>query len=368
MELDPVSLTLEELARMDPHDLHQLARKAVGSLSRYRALTGRLLLAIDRSEAYWEYGCNSGVHFGVNQLGLSRKEGLVLLLVARELESLPYLRRLANEGEISWSKLREVVRVATLETEREWAELCARRTYAEIEDLVARSQRGEIPVERPARVRPRSELRWKFDAEQMAVLERGMQSLCQREGRLLTMEEAVEILFAEHLAGREVDQELVEEVRAEATRDLQWTDLISADTEDCPDNDEVQIVNPKSRVPTKVQRRKILRRDGYCCAVPGCGNSLWLDIHHVIFYADGGLTIGDNLITVCTRCHRNIHEGRLRVEGTAPRGLRFLTAAGKDIRSERILEVAFWLDHWCGWREPEEEPRFVRARELLCVN
>ena len=31
---------------------------------------------------------------------------------------------------------REVVRVATQETEREWAELCAKRTYAEIKDLV----------------------------------------------------------------------------------------------------------------------------------------------------------------------------------------------------------------------------------------
>ena len=192
MELDPLSLTLQELLRMEPRDLHQLARKAVGSLSRYRALTGWLLLAIHRNEAYWEYGCNSGVHFGVNQLGLSRKEAVRLLLVARELESLPHLRRLANQGEISWCKLREVVRVATLETERDWAKLCAQRNYAEIEDLVARSQRGEIPVEKPVRVRPRSELRWKFEPDQMAALERGMQSLGQREGRLLTMEKAVE--------------------------------------------------------------------------------------------------------------------------------------------------------------------------------
>ncbi len=86
---------------------------------------------------------------------------------------MPYLRRLANHGEIEWSKLREVVRVATQETEREWAELCAKRTYAEIEDLVARSERGEIPEELPPRKGPRSELRCHFDVDQMAVLERG---------------------------------------------------------------------------------------------------------------------------------------------------------------------------------------------------
>ena len=362
MELDPVTLSLEELIRMQPRALHQLARKAVGSLSRYRVLAGRLLLAIHRSEAYWEHGCNSGIHFAVNHLGLSKKEAVRLVLVARELESLPHLRRLANEGEISWSKLREVVRVATLETEHEWAALCAGRTYAEIEDLVARSQRGEIPVERLVRKRPRSEIRWKLDPDQMALFQRGLQSLCQRECRALSMEEAVEILFAAHLSGQQAD---VQEESQEALKDLQWTDLINADTETCPENPEVEIVNPKSRVPTPAQRRKLLRRDGYCCAVPGCQNSLWLDIHHIIFYSDGGLTIGDNLITVCTRCHKNIHEGRLRVEGTAPHGLRFLTAAGKDIRRERIMEVAFWLDHWCGWEGPEDGGHYVRARDSL---
>ena len=368
MKLDPVSLSLEELLRMQPRILHQLARKAVGSLSRFRVLTGRLLLAIHRSEAYLEHGCSSGIHFAVNHLGLAKKEAVRLVLVARELESLPHLRRQANEGEISWSKLREVVRVATLETERDWAELCAVRTYAEIEDLVARSQRGEIPVERLVRSRPRSEIRWKFDADQMALIERGLQSLSQREGRALAMEEAIEVLFAEHLSGQQPDEELIESLSQEALQDLQWTDLINAETEACPGNDQVEIVNPKSRIPTPAQRRKLLRRDGYCCAVPGCQNSLWLNIHHVIFYADGGLTIGDNLITVCTCCHKNIHEGRLRIEGTAPHGLRFLTAAGKDIRSERILEVAFWLDHWCGWEGPEDGGQYIRARDSLCIN
>ena len=71
---------------------------------------------------------------------------------------------------------------------------------------------------------------------------------------------------------------------------------------------------------------------------------------------------------MCTRCHKNSHEKRLRVEGTAPHGLRFLTAAGKDVRSERIMEVAFWLDHWCGWQSRDEIPRRVRARELVSAN
>ena len=98
MELDPASLTLEEMMQMDSFALDQMARKSTGSLTRYRALLGRLLLAIHRTDAYLEHGCSSGVHYAILQLGLSRKEARVLLLVARELESLPYLRYLANNA------------------------------------------------------------------------------------------------------------------------------------------------------------------------------------------------------------------------------------------------------------------------------
>lgn len=365
-ELDPVTLSAEELMRMDLHALHQLARMTSGTLSRYRALLGRLLLAIQRREAFTQYGCSSAAHYAVNHLGLPRREAAHLLQVARRLEGLPRLRMLANAGQIDWSKLREVVRVATAETEGEWAELCGVRTYAEIEDLVARSERGEVPPDRPVRVGPRSELRFRFEPEQMAVLERGLQALCQREGRQLSMDEAIELLFAEQLSSRPVDDAELKKVRSESVNDLNWSERVDTSLEPCPGNDQIRIVNPDSRVPSEAQRRRLLRRDGYRCAVPGCENHLWLHLHHLVYYSYGGKTEPENLLTICTRCHKNLHEGRLRIEGSAPHGLRFLTAEGKDIRTERWLEVSFWLDIWCGrLGEEDDEPRYVRAKNAL---
>lgn len=358
MELDPSSLTLDEMMRMDPHALHQLARKSAGTLTRYRAMLGRLLLAIARTDAYLQQGCSSAVHYGIVQLGMPEKEVRRLILVARELESLPYLRQLANDAEVDWSKLREVVRVATPETEREWGQLCRQRTYAEIESLVARSERGEIPEDLPTRNAPRSEFRCYFDADQMAVLERGLQLMCQQTGRMLAMGEAIELLFAEKLAEHSVDERQLQRVRREATQDLGWTDVVGAEMEACPDNSKVQIVNPKSRVPTKAQRRQLLRRDGHRCAVPGCQNSIWLNVHHIVFYADGGLTVPENLVTVCAKCHKNVHENRLKIVGEAPHGLRFVNQYGEDIRRERELDIAFWLDIWCGWRGGPQDRRF----------
>jgi 5-methylcytosine-specific restriction endonuclease McrA len=365
MEIDPVSFTLEELLQMDSLALHHLAQKSAGTLTRHHALLGRTLLAIERTGAYLEHGCSGGVHYAMTQLGIPIKKARLLLRVARELENLPYLRFLANFGRIEWSKLREIVRVATAETERDWAQLCSDHTYAEIEDLVSRSQWGEIPADQPVANAPRSQLCCNFDTNQMAVLERGLQVMCQQIGRALTMAEAIELLFAEKLAEQPIqDDPQLQKVRQEALKDLHWTDLINAETET---QDTIEIVNPASRVPTKAQRRKILRRDGYCCAVPGCPNTLWLEVHHIIYYADGGPTKPDNLITLCTRCHKHLHDGHLTIQTDAPHGARFLNRAGKDLRQQRTLNIAFWLDFWCGWQGEEDEPRYFLARDALAA-
>ena len=74
-----------------------------------------------------------------------------------------------------------------------------------------------------------------------------------------------------------------------------------------------------------------MRRDGYGCMTPGCENRIWLHVHHVAFYCRGGVTMPDNLVVLCSRCHRNVHEGWLRVSGTAPGGLRFSDAWGRKL-------------------------------------
>ncbi|MGE0491358.1 MAG: HNH endonuclease [Vulcanimicrobiota bacterium] len=94
----------------------------------------------------------------------------------------------------------------------------------------------------------------------------------------------------------------------------------------CPGESKLQLAgrlrfNPSTRQATPAQRRAVLRRDGYRCSCPGCPNRLWLDVHHVVFYCRGGPTVPENLIVVCSRCHKNIHNGILRVSGVAPHGL-----------------------------------------------
>lgn len=54
-------------------------------------------------------------------------------------------------------------------------------------------------------------------------------------------------------------------------------------------------------------RRRALRRARYRCENPGCGQAVFLQVHHRRPVAGGGGEGEQNLIVLCWRCHRDLH-------------------------------------------------------------
>ncbi len=97
------------------------------------------------------------------------------------------------------------------------------------------------------------------------------------------------------------------------------------------DLEELVGIHPKVRtVPDKL-RAVIEQRDG-CCRVPGC-SSRRVQIHHMVHWEEGGLTIPANLLALCPFHHRLHHVGRLHIDGdpTRPDGLAFANEHGTVI-------------------------------------
>jgi hypothetical protein len=63
----------------------------------------------------------------------------------------------------------------------------------------------------------------------------------------------------------------------------------------------------KTRKISAALRRALRFRDGGC-QFPGCPRKRFLDAHHVVHWADGGPTNLRNLILLCQRHHRAVHD------------------------------------------------------------
>ena len=68
----------------------------------------------------------------------------------------------------------------------------------------------------------------------------------------------------------------------------------------------------KHRVVSPSLKRALLARDKGC-RFPGCTHTKWLDAHHVVHWADGGETAPDNLVMLCSKHHRLLHEGGFEI-------------------------------------------------------
>jgi hypothetical protein len=90
-------------------------------------------------------------------------------------------------------------------------------------------------------------------------------------------------------------------------------------------------VGRKSRVvPTNIQRA-VRARDNNCCVFPGCRNSRFLHCHHIEHWSNGGETSLDNLVLLCTKHHTLVHEGGFRIERDFKDGWYFVRPDGVGV-------------------------------------
>ena len=87
-------------------------------------------------------------------------------------------------------------------------------------------------------------------------------------------------------------------------------------------NSEVLDVGRKTRVVPAGLRRAVVARDRHCIA-PGCGRSAkWCDVHHIVFWTDGGETVIDNLCLLCRYHHTLVHLDFLDLTEVVPQKAR----------------------------------------------
>ena len=325
-------------------ELTKLARRR----SELDGLEGPALLRALRAGVHRHLGLGSFAEYVERLFGYSRRTLDDKLRTAEALEELPELTRSLRESTLSWSAVRELARVATPETEREWLNATRGRTVHEVERLVSGKRRGARPGDEVEASARRHTLHFEVSAETFATFREAIRALRQKSDAPLDDDSALLLMAREVLGGPgdegkssyQVAVNICERCGAgsqDAAGEVIPLDAAIVAMAHCDAQHVRRIGHHRTHVGASARatqsippaiRRQVMRRDHGRCVVPGCRHATFVDVHHIETRADGGGHIEDNLIVLCTAHHRALHNGQLDIRGRVSQSLIFRRSDG----------------------------------------
>jgi hypothetical protein len=322
-----------------------------------RLLAAEYLLDLAERRLFRELGYSSVMHYGTHAVGLSPQAVWDRLRVARALRELPAVRDALRDGRLSWSKVREVIRVATPATEHEWVARAERLSCRELEAAAAAQtpDDGQAPASRYAcRFVNERTVRVTVDLtpEQFALLDQAIGAIRQQLGTE-DAADALELIARAYLARvgeelptlrqqivvhrcRQCRQEWRETSKGQVPARASGREPTVVVEVDDPEEERqlhrsFHVKSRRSRYVPRGVQRNVRWRDERRCQVPGCLNGRWTQLHHIKFFARGGRQRTRNLLTLCTQHHRQLHDGHLVLQAGDAEQHRFWDRHGRPV-------------------------------------
>jgi len=311
---------------------------------------------------YRDLGFASIQIYAKQELGFSRTRTGDFVRMARKLDDLPEVKKSLENGKIGYTKAREIIKVATPATEKAWVEAACTTPRRRLAEDVARIRaqaaelrtspgQGElipaaphkrrlaaaVPVKVSLEMTPEQFAR--FEALQERLVKSGVGG--DRVERILA---GLDSLLEDTLGRREAEAGADADATMPAPRGAPRGTSFQVHVRQCPDcgrfsastsrgdlalgpgdagrlTCDSRIDDPRTgrnmaTIPPRV-RRRVLARDGHRCQGSGCTNTRFLEVHHVLPRSRGGTNRPDNLITLCSACHRHIHDKAPGIAGDA---------------------------------------------------
>lgn len=308
-----------------------------------------LVAEADRRGGWAESGCGSCAEWLAWRCALTPRAAREHVRVARRLPELPLIHGAFGRGELSYAKVRALTRVATAENEEELLELARVFTAAQLERTVRAYRRVTTAEARELQEDAYLSVFWEDDGslaihgrlapEDGAMFLRALDTMRDalwkqaggsaepRPARQASNAEALIAVAEAALADADADRPGDERYQVVVHVD---EGVLSHDGEGGCALDDGSAIAPetarrlacdasvvrngrKTRAIPPTLRRALRARDRGC-RFPGCENRRFLDAHHVHHWARGGPTTLGNLVLLCRRHHRLVHEGGYGVD------------------------------------------------------
>ena len=356
-----------------------------------------LIAEFDRRNGWSDGLTRSCAHWLSWQCGLNLGAAREKVRVAHALESLPLIDAAMSRGELSYSKVRALTRVASPATEEVLLEVALHGTTHYVETLVRQFRRVQEveQLAREARQYANRRLTYFHDddgslvvklqlpAEGGALLLKALESAMPdlplptdyQSGLHVSAEtsDALLVCDAPSPAARRADalvvlaegylkhgaaalnggdrHQIIVHVDADTLRSR---DAGRCEIEDGPslpvetarriacDSSIVRIIEDSNGEPLDVGRktrsippalRRALKSRDQGCVFPGCTHKRYVDGHHIHHWAEGGATKLSNLVSLCRFHHRAVHEGGICIERLHDGAWRFTRRDGESVES-----------------------------------
>lgn len=388
----------ESQGHTDRTDAEQLGAEITELCSYIYAAESRLLTLIrefDEKEYWARLGLCSCAHWLNFKCGIGMNATREKVRVANALAELPKISDGFSKGELSYSKVRAMTRIADETNEDYLMMIATHGTAHHVEKLVSK-YRGAKRLQDAGLANEQHrdrELSHYYDHDGCLVIKARMPA---EQGALIVkaLEMAMENDFGDaDVTAETSDPEPIAARRADALAEIAETYMnnnessgstadryqvvvhVTAETshiEDGPhvtaetsrrigcdcsivgikedENGEPLSIGRRSRSIPPPMRRALRIRDGGC-RFPGCTNTQFVDGHHIKHWADGGETSLNNLVLLCRHHHHLVHEGGFACEKAADGEIFFKDQREQPLAHWSMLpriaadhDVRKWLD------------------------
>lgn len=374
--------------------LNQLEAELCGLAARMAAVTCAFLVAVgefDRRRGWEPWECHDMASWLSWRCGISPVTAREQVRVASALSKFSLVRERFGTGQLSYSQVRAIARVATAETEEQLVEMAGFMTAAQLETVLRGYRKASRASDDLAATRLKGkDLTYGWDddgrlvghfrlpAEEGALLASAIEAAvsfedvqdAEKEGALnppgsARADALIQIISSGGRAadvGTDDDHYLVTIVVDEETLRLrgdQTTDGanvchvtdgpgLSSETVrrltcDGPtvritesSGGEVIGVGRRTRKPNRPLKRALRHRDGHC-QFPGCNRRAHLQGHHIVHWTAEGPTNLENMALLCHWHHKRLHEGGFSMQRLSDGSLRFFNRTGIEVRSVPTL-------------------------------
>jgi hypothetical protein len=339
--------------------LHALLRELARQRVALEAREADYLVEAEETRMFVRLGYSTMAEYMERELHYSPHAANERLRVARELSALPLISEQFRAGELSFSAVRELTRVATPQTEEEWLTKTHGKTARDVGRMVAGLRRGDKPGDEPDPKLLTTRLVLEVPVEVAARYRAHRTALDQERGERVSDGEALET-WLRAAEGEVPDRATPPSVQVAVTtcrackqsflatdgmlQPLRATtaELLRCDSIDIGDLETNDLTRPTPHIPVAI-RRKVMQRECFRCAVPGCPAKRNLDVHHIRFRSHGGRHVVEDCCVLCAGHHRQLHDGRLIITGRAP-DLTFRFVPDDDVETAPTSPVPVWVD------------------------